>query len=311
MKSINRRDALISAAGAVMLSSIAAGSKTYAQSTEKGKITMSDMPLGIISHVIDPDTDLARVHENGFGTCQISVDDYSDEQALKIKDALKKYDVLPTSFICLGPGPYKWNFYEGPATIGIVPREYRTERIERLKTGIDFCRISGIPALISHFGFIPEDPNNILYIEFIEIMKDIAEYALSRGIEIHFETGQETPITLLRAIEDIGVGNLFINYDTANVILYGKANPVDGLDIVGPYVKALHAKDGFYPTDPRELGKEVAIGEGGVDFPKVIRKLKDIGFKGHITIEREISGSRQMEDIMKAKAYLESLIASV
>ena len=115
-------------------------------------------------------------------------------------------------------------------------------------------------------------------------------------------------MALLRAIEDIGTGNLGVNYDTANLILYGKANPVDGLDVVGKYVRSLHAKDGYYPTNPRELGKEVPIGEGKVDFRGVIAKLKEIGFRGHITIEREISGPRQIEDILKSKRFLENLI---
>ena len=118
-------------------------------------------------------------------------------------------------------------------------------------------------------------------------------------------------MTLLRAIEDIGTDNLGINYDTANLILYGKANPVDGLDVVGAYVRSLHAKDGFYPTNPKELGREVPIGEGKVDFPRLIRKLKDIDFKGHITIEREISGPKQTEDILKSKKFLEELIRTV
>ena len=75
--------------------------------------------------------------------------------------------------------------------------------------------------------------------------------------------------------------------------------------MVGKYVRSLHAKDGCYPTNPRELGKETPIGEGKVDFPAVIRRLKELEFKGHITIEREISGPRQIEDILKSKEYLD------
>jgi sugar phosphate isomerase/epimerase len=268
------------------------------------------MPLGIISKITDPDADLGRVRELGFSTCQMVVEDYSEEYAHSLREGLAKHAVTPTSLICMGPGPYRWNFYEGPQTIGLVPRRYRAERIERLRKGSDFCRIATIPAILAHFGFIPEDPNNVLYIEFIEVMKDVAAYAAERNVRIDFETGQETPVTLLRAIQDIGTENLGVNYDTANLILYGKANPVDGLDVIGKHVRSLHAKDGFYPTNPRELGKEVPIGEGKVDFAAVIRKLKALQFRGHITIEREISGPRQLEDIMKSKTYLESLIAS-
>jgi len=306
MKNLNRRKFVHTAAGVAMAASCAC-----AQEKTSGPDASADMPLGIIKGANDPDKDLARVRELGFSTCQLSVSDYSLKHAQRVKEALKKYELAPTCLICMGPGKYVWNFYEGPLTIGLVPREQRAERVARLRQGADFCREAGIPALLAHFGFIPENPNNVLYREFITTMKDVAGYADDRGIYLYFETGQETPVTLLRAIEDIGTGNLGVNYDTANLILYGKANPVDGLDVIGKYVRSLHAKDGFYPTSPRKLGREVPIGEGKVDFPMVIHKLKDLKFRGHITIEREISGPRQIEDILKSKKYLENLIKTV
>jgi sugar phosphate isomerase/epimerase len=114
-------------------------------------------------------------------------------------------------------------------------------------------------------------------------------------------------VTLLRAIQDLGTGNLFVNYDTANLVLYGKANPVDGLKVLGPLVRSLHAKDGFYPTDPHELGREVPIPTGEVDFPAVIARLKALDFRGTIIIECELAGSRT-GDLLKAKTYLEKVI---
>ena len=124
-----------------------------------------------------------------------------------------------------------------------------------------------------------------------------------------YETGQETPITLLRAITDVGVDNQFVNLDTANLILYGKGNPIDALDVIGKLVRGTHAKDGLFPTDPKKMGEEVPIGQGKADFPRLIPRLKQLGYDGPLTIEREISGPRQLEDIRKEKAYLEKLIA--
>jgi len=121
------------------------------------------------------------------------------------------------------------------------------------------------------------------------------------------ETGQETPVTLRRTIEDIGTGNLGINLDAANLILYGKANPIDALSVFGEYVRNIHAKDGKYPTSGKELGIETPLGKGDVNFPGFIKKLKEIGFDMDITIEREISGEEQKRDIMEAKIYLEKL----
>jgi sugar phosphate isomerase/epimerase len=267
----------------------------------------ADIMLGVISSVRNPDKDLKIVQQLGFPSCQVGVEDYSSGMAKQLSSALKKYGLKATSLICMGPGVYKWNLTEGPLTIGLVPREGRAARVEKLMKGIDFCREAGIPAIQSHFGFIPEDPNDVLYKEFIATMKPIGSYALKQGIEIYFETGQETPVTLLRAITDIGTGNLFVNYDTANLVLYGKANPLDGLKVIGKYVKSLHAKDGTYPTNPNELGKEVPIPEGEVNFPAIIAYLKKINFKGNITIEYELADSTS-EYILKTKKYLESLI---
>lgn len=265
--------------------------------------------LGVITAANDPEKDLKMVGDLGFSTCQLSINTYSPELAVRLSKSLETFHLKPTTLICMGPGVYKWNLTEGPSTIGLVPREYRAERVERLKQGTDFCQAAGIPAVHAHFGFIPEDPKDILYREFIETMKPLGEYARQRGIDIYFETGQETPVTLLRAIEDIGTGNLFVNYDTANLVMYGKANALDGLKVIGKYVKELHAKDGTYPVNPYELGREVPIPEGEVDFPAVISYLKKLNFNGSITIECELAGHKK-DYILQTKNYLQGIISA-
>jgi len=109
-------------------------------------------------------------------------------------------------------------------------------------------------------------------------------------------------------IQDVGLDNVFVNLDLANLILYGKGNPVDAMDVIGHLVRGIHAKDGLFPTDPRQLGKEVPIGTGRVDFPGVFKKLKRVNYSGSITIEREISGEQQTKDIIQSKIYLQNLI---
>ena len=73
-------------------------------------------------------------------------------------------------------------------------------------------------------------------------------------------------------------------------------------------MQGIHAKDGLWPTNPRKLGEEVPIGKGKVDFPRIIARLKELNYRGAVTIEREISGAQQVEDLRAAKAYLEKLI---
>jgi L-ribulose-5-phosphate 3-epimerase len=308
MKRISRRNFIYSSA---MLSAIPGVVSAMGNvPSPSGENKSNRFMLGVIASGNNPEEELKIVRDLGFPSCQLSVDSYSPELAVRLSESLKKYRLIPTSLICMGPGTYKWNFTEGPSTIGLVPREYRPARVERLRNGIDFCKAAGIPAVHAHFGFIPEDPGDILYVEFIKTMKPIGEYALKQGIELHFETGQETPVTLLRAIKDIGTGNLFVNYDTANLVMYGKANPLDGLKVIGKYVKSMHAKDGMYPVNPDELGKEVPIPTGEVNFPAILAYLKKLGFNGNITIEYELGGQNN-DYILKTKKYLESIIATL
>ena len=207
-------------------------------------------------------------------------------------------------------GPSVWNFLQGPTTLGIVPPEFRAQRVKDLQAGAQFAAWAQAPAIITHAGFVPENPTDPLYPGVVEAIQAIGTRCRELGIGLWFETGQETPVTLLRLIEDAGLDNLGINLDTANLILYGKANPLDALDVFGRLVRNLHAKDGVYPTNGRELGREVPIGTGKVDFPKILARLHALGFTGEIVIEREISGPQQAVDIQKSITYLRELVAA-
>ena len=278
--------------------------QAVAQTPSGGK-----MRLGIILGISpDPDAAIRRVHDLGFPTCQVSVGQTDDATAAALRKALKQYGVEATSAVFGGPGPQIYDFYQGPLTIGLVPRQTRPARIARAKEVSDFARKAGIPAIQGHCGFIPENPNDPLYTETVEAIRAAAQHAKDNGQQFRCETGQETPITLVRAIRDVGLDNVGVNFDVANLILYGKANPVDAVDTLAPYIQGVHAKDGLYPTDPKKLGAEVAIGQGKVDFPVLVEKLKKIGYRNPLTIEREIRGERQRADILAAKAFLEKLI---
>jgi len=269
----------------------------------------SKMRLGIILGVgREPDAAIQRVHDLGLPTCQVGVHDTGGDAAANLRRALDRYGVEATSAVAGGPGPEVYDFYQGPLTIGLVPRQYRAQRIAHMKEISDFAVKAKIPAVQGHCGFIPENPNEPEYQETVEAIRTVAAYCRQNGQKFRCETGQETPITLVRAIRDIGLDNVGVNFDAANLIMYGKANPVDAVEILGPYMQGLHAKDGLYPTDPKQHGKEVPIGQGKVDFPVLIARLKQIGYRNPLTIEREISGDKQTADILAAKAYLEKLI---
>lgn len=271
--------------------------------------------LGVVVDVVDgtthgatPEQAIAKVHSFGLPTCQVHVGMAPASLAAPLKEALSKYQVEATAVMTLGPGKMVWDFYHGPETIGLVPPATRAARIDALKRASDLAKACGIEAVHTHCGFIPENPNNPLYVQAVEAIKTVASHCKGNGQTFLMETGQETPITMLRAIEDTGLDNIGANLDTANLILYGKGEPVGALDVIGKRVRGLHAKDGLYPTNPRKLGEETPIGKGRVDFPEVIRGLHRLSYTGPITIEREISGAQQESDIRASKQYLEKLI---
>jgi len=265
--------------------------------------------LGLIIGIgKDPDAAMAKVHDLGLPTCQVYVEEIETDLAGRLRQTLNKYQIEATSLVVGGPGKEVWDFYQGPLTIGLVPRETRDARVAHIKKTSDLAKQCGIEAVQTHCGFIPENPNDPLYKETVAAIRDVAGYCKRNGQNLRYETGQETPITLVRTIQDVGLDNQGVNFDLANLILYGKANPVDAIELLGPYVQGIHAKDGLWPANPRELGQEVPIGKGKVNFPRIIARLKELNYRGAVTIEREISGLQQMEDVRGAKAYLEKLI---
>lgn len=205
-------------------------------------------------------------------------------------------------------GPAKWNFTRGPVTLGLVPATYRQRRIDELKQWADFAAEAGAPAVITHCGFLPENITDPAFEPVAEAIEEVAAYCKKAGLGFWFETGQETPVVILRFIEEIGLDNLGINLDPANLVMYGKGNPIDALHVFGRYVRAIHAKDGVPPSNGRQLGPEVKVGTGFVRYEEFLPALLKCGFTGDLTIEREISGEEQKRDIRETFEYLKRLL---
>ena len=268
--------------------------------------------IGVIQYdMSDIDKCFKDLHDQGFVSCELNYNTKAFTKAFaeKVKAASKKHNIKVTTVVGVPGSKSTWNFRKGPATIGLVPTEERAEKIAMYQDMIDFCQMAEIPAMHSHFGFIPEDPSSEQYKDFIKVMQDLANYAKQRDVMIYFETGQETPTTLIRAIKDIATGNVFVNCDLANLLMYGKSNSLDAVKLFGSLIKEFHAKDGKYPdpNNPYELGAEVPIPTGEVNFPAVIAELKKQGFQGALTIECELNGARH-DYVVKTREYLQGLL---
>jgi L-ribulose-5-phosphate 3-epimerase len=305
---MNRRNFVGLTASAVMAHAIP---QAFAATTP-----VKPFALGLVTKPYDaPEEHFRTVHELGFPTIFLSMDQYiggfTPALASQYRDLLAKYQLSATCIEVVGPPPLEWNFMQGPTTIGLIPPKTRAARIDALRQASDFAKQVGIPQVQTHCGFIPENPGDPLYSEAVEAISTVAKHCLGNGQVFLMETGQETPTTMSRAIQDANLPNLGVGLDTANLLLYGKANPVDAVDILGPHIMSVHAKDGRWPTDPYKFGEEVLIGKGLVNFREVFTKLHRLGYKGAITIERETSGPQQIEDVKTEKAYLERVIREV
>jgi len=311
---MQRRQFLAGAVSAGIMSAAA-----LAKSNTAATPAQPSLPPMAVGLIIQPangaEAAISRVHDLGMSNCFFSLDGYlgkfSKPLAQELTGLLEKYNLVPTAAEVVRPDPLIWDFLHGPSTIGLVPRATRAARIDALKQTSDFAVLLNIPCVQTHCGFIPEDPANPLYDETVLAIREVAQHCAANGQRFLMETGQETPTTMSRALKDVDQPNLAVGLDTANLILYGKANPVDAVDIVGPHVRSIHAKDGKWPTDPMKLGEEVLIGTGLVDFEKVFSKLHRLGYTGAVTIERETSGPQQIADVRAEKIYLEKIITKV
>lgn len=252
-----------------------------------------------------------KVADLGIPTCQISGtgEDIVNNGALaKVARAMADVPEVQVSSIFMIFQGQRYNLKDGPFTDGLVPQEHRQRRAELMLKGADLIKDLGVCTITSHIGFIPDDQQDPLYGRFLETMKRVAEHLQGNGQRLCFETGQELPSTLKRTIDDIGTGNMFVNLDPANVILYGKADPLDAVEIFGPWIRGMHAKDGLWPNRGQILGQEVPVGQGRVNWPLLMRRLKACGFTGPVTIEREITGPEQLSDIKQTIEFLTPLL---
>ncbi|MDR3710437.1 MAG: sugar phosphate isomerase/epimerase [Capsulimonadaceae bacterium] len=273
---------------------------------------MKPLAVGVIINLEpSPEASLELVNRLGIPTVQISYPEKLDnpEGIARLRAALAHTGIEITSLVCGFAGDRYDDIATVRATVGLVPEATRTVRIAHVRKAAAFAQTLGVPRLQTHIGYVPDDPTDPAYPGIVDAMRIVCDDLQARGLVFALETGQETAEGLRRFIDDVALPNLRVNFDPANMILYGNDNPIPALDVLEPFIDGVHCKDGVWPTTEGQLGREMPLGQGDVNFTQWLTKLIDLGYRGPLTIEREISGAQQQKDILLAKALIESITA--
>jgi len=191
-------------------------------------------------------------------------------------------------------------------TVGFVPAATRAAREVRTREVIDFGAALGVKSFGCHVGCIPHDPTHPDYVAVLEMVRRIADYAATHGMSYCLETGQEPADQLLSFFEDVARSNVKINFDPANMILYGSGEPIEAFRLLRDHVVSVHGKDGDWPdpAKPGSLGTERPLGEGSVNIPKFVEALKETGYTGSICVESGVHGEEQRWQTLSAAVHL-------
>lgn len=279
---------------------------------------MEKWPIGVFTSVdAGLGVKLEVAHELGVPTIQLHAPakaSRTQENADRFLKRLGEYNIRLTAVFGGFEGESYADIPTVSRTVGLVPPETRQARTQEMKEIADFARVLGCDVVALHLGFVPHDTQDPLYKEVVEVTRDVCDHCATNRQSLHLETGQESAEGLLQFIKDVERDNLFVNFDPANMILYGTGEPIEALQKIGPYVKSVHCKDGTWSDKPGETwGCEVPLGEGDVGMEKYIRTLGELGYTGPLTIEREIAEepARQKEEIGKAVGLLNSIVSKL
>ena len=275
---------------------------------------MEKWPLGVFTSVdAGLGVKLEVAHELGVPTIQLHAPAASTRTPENADRFLRRLGDLGITLTAVFGGFEGESYADIPTvsrTVGLVPPETRAARTQEMKEIADFAKLLGCPVVALHLGFIPHDSSDPMYSEVIEVTRDVCDHVKANGQNLHLETGQESAAGLLKFISDVGRDNLFVNFDPANMILYGTGEPIEALRQIGSLVHSVHCKDGKWSANPGvDWGQEVPLGEGDVGMENYLRTLDSLGYTGPLTIEREIpqEPERQKAEIGKALNLLTEL----
>jgi sugar phosphate isomerase/epimerase len=258
----------------------------------------------------DPRKALDAVKSLGLERVQVSrLPDrfYTPDGAREVARLLKETGLVADAVVVVFDGESYADRDSVLRTVGLRPAALRPARMEYAKRCIDFAKAIGTKIVTFHMGFLPKDPKDPAYAEMRGAVSALASYAAGQGVTLSLETGQETGDELARFLDSITVARVGVNFDTANLVLYGLDDPPRALERLLDRVTSLHVKDGLPPDDPRLLGREVPLGEGKAQVRECLRLLEKAGFRGPLIIENYTwrdRGTDPLQELARSRDFI-------
>ena len=180
----------------------------------------------------------------------------NDEDGIrKVREASDRTGVEITTVFCGFSGESYADIPTVRATVGLVPEATRAERVARISEIADFAQKLHVWRIGAHIGFVPEEETDPQYAAIVGVVQGICDELKGRGQVFALETGQETAAALRGFIDAVGRDNLKVNFDPANMILYGNDEPIPAMDVLGPWIDGVHCKDGHGQPRPTNWAK--------------------------------------------------------
>ncbi|MEZ6096748.1 MAG: sugar phosphate isomerase/epimerase family protein [Pirellulaceae bacterium] len=273
-----------------------------------GVFASVDAGLGVHLHV---------AQELGIPTIQVHAPhdhNRTPETAKRFLESLQEYSLELTAVFGGFDGESYADIPTVEQTVGLVPVTTRSSRLAEMKQISDFAKLLHCDVIALHLGFVPHDTSSQDYADIVATTQELCDHASANGQNLHLETGQETADGLIQFISDTARENLFVNFDPANMILYGTGEPIEALKKLGSRVRSVHCKDATWAANPgNEWGEEKPLGKGDVNIRRYLETLEEIGYMGPLTIEREIpqEPERQKAEIGMAAKLLARLRGEV
>jgi sugar phosphate isomerase/epimerase len=250
----------------------------------------------------DPHDLAAKLKSTGIDRVQLALDPLREDPAVwgETQDVLRQAGIAIISgmFGCVGEDYLSLDSIR--VTGGIAPDTTWEQNLANIRATAEIATALGLELVTFHAGFVPHDPADPDFSKMVARLAAVAEIFAAADMTVALETGQETAAGLASLLVVLDRPNVAVNFDPANMLLYGKGDPVEAVRLLGRWIRQVHVKDAVQSAVPGTWGEEVAVGTGQVDWPAFFAALAEVDFTGDLVIEREAGGQR-VADIRRAR----------